>query len=162
MASPIGWHGHENGCELYFLGTDNLGKGAIMKRWITVIGLLFLGCAPSHESGESRVVVLTEANFKAEVLDSKVPVLVDFWAPWCGPCKDVAPAIEELASEFAGRAKIGKVNIDDHPDLARKYNVGPIPTFRILKNGQVIDETTGGGPGAKANLTSRLNRALGL
>jgi len=88
---------------------------------------------------------LTDANFDQEVLQSLIPVFVDFWAPWCGPCQMMGPLVEELTSEFSGdKIKIGKLNVDDNPATAGKYEVLSIPTFLILKNGQVVDQLIGG------------------
>ena len=86
---------------------------------------------------------LTSDNFTQEVLQSDVPVLVDFWAPWCGPCKMMAPVVEELATEMAGKAKIGKVNVDDHGALAQQYNILSIPTFIVFKGGNVVEQFSG-------------------
>ncbi len=85
----------------------------------------------------------TAANFEEEVLNSKIPVLVDFYADWCGPCKMMAPIVESIAESFEGKAKVGKLNIDDEMDIAQKYRVMSIPTFIIFKDGQVVETSVG-------------------
>ena len=90
-----------------------------------------------------NTVVLTDQNFDQEVLKSPQPILVDFWAEWCGPCKMIAPALDELATEFAGRARIGKVNIDEHQSLAAKYGIRAIPTLLLFKGGEVVEQMVG-------------------
>jgi thioredoxin 1 len=95
-----------------------------------------------------NTVELNESNFKAEVLDSDLPVLVDFWATWCGPCMAIGPTMIKLAEEYAGRLKVGKVNVDKEPGLAMKYSVTSIPAVLLFKNGKLQDTTIGSRPKA--------------
>ena len=88
-------------------------------------------------------VKLTTDNFKAEVLESDIPVLVDFWAVWCGPCKMVAPVVAEIAEEYEGKVKVGKVNIDEEQMLAMQYNITAIPTLILFKNGEPAQQMVG-------------------
>jgi thioredoxin 1 len=90
-----------------------------------------------------NIVALSQSNFAGEVLESPVPVLVDFWAEWCGPCKMIAPVLDELAGEFDGRAKIGKVNIDQEQALATQYGIRAIPTLLLFKDGEVAEQIVG-------------------
>jgi thioredoxin 1 len=105
-----------------------------------------------------NVVEFTDANFDAEVLKSETPVLVDFWAPWCGPCRMLAPSIEALSTEYAGKVKIGKLNTDDHGDSAAKYGIRSIPTLLIFKNGEVVNQLVGALP--KDKIAEQIDRAL--
>jgi len=98
-------------------------------------------------------------DFDAEVLKSEAPVLVDFWAPWCGPCRMVALVVEEIAQEFAGRLKVGKVNVDENRTLASKYGIMSIPTLIIFKNGQEVERLIG--YQSKGELASAIEKALG-
>ena len=88
-------------------------------------------------------LVITKDNFEKEVLNSDVPVLLDFWAAWCGPCRMLAPAVSEIAEEYAGRAKVGKINVDDQIELAMKFNIPSIPTVMVFKNGSPAATSVG-------------------
>jgi len=102
---------------------------------------------------------LTEKEFKTEVLESSTPVLVDFWAPWCGPCRRVAPLVEELAEQYAGRLKVCKVDVDQNQQLAGGYGINSIPTLMIFKDGEVVDRFVGIPP--RDRLENALNEAIG-
>ena len=94
-------------------------------------------------ANEKSYITLTEENFQKEVLESNQPVLVDFWAAWCGPCHVLGPVVEELAGELAGQAKVGKLNVDENPGVASRYGVRSIPTVLIFDQGKVADSTVG-------------------
>lgn len=87
--------------------------------------------------------VFSDQNFKEQVLDNKLPVLVDFWAPWCGPCRMVSPIVEELANDYKGKIVVGKLNVDDNPQTAGQYNVMSIPTVMLFKSGQPVKSMVG-------------------
>ena len=88
-------------------------------------------------------IKLTDQNFEQEVLRADMPVLVDFWASWCGPCQMLAPVIAEIAEEYAGKVKVGKVNVDEQPNLANRYGIASIPTVMLFKNGEVVNTSLG-------------------
>ena len=105
-----------------------------------------------------NVLVFTDQNFQTDVLQSDQPVLVDFWAPWCGPCKMIAPTIEALATEYSGKVRVGKVNTDENPGMATNYGVSAIPTVMLFKGGQLVDRFVG--VVNKAKLTASLDSQL--
>lgn len=106
----------------------------------------------------SNAAAVTDANFEGEVLGGSEPVVVDFWAEWCGPCKLISPVLDELADEFQGRVKVVKLNVDENPATSAKYGVRSIPTLLFFKNGQVVDQIIGAKP--KAELKKRFEGSL--
>jgi thioredoxin 1 len=100
----------------------------------------------------------TDATFQADVLDNDTPVLVDFWAPWCGPCRMVAPIVEELSDDYDGKVKFVKLNTDDNPQIAGKYGIRSIPTLLVFKGGEPVSQIVGFRP--KSDLAKRLDDAL--
>ncbi|GCA74634.1 thioredoxin [Microcystis aeruginosa NIES-2520] len=108
----------------------------------------------------SEVPAVTDANFKVEVLDSTDLVLVDFWAPWCGPCRMVAPVVAEIAEMFIGKVKVVKLNTDENPIIASQYGIRSIPTLMIFKEGQKVDMVVGAVP--RTTLANTLNKLLGV
>ncbi|UCE27980.1 MAG: thioredoxin [Candidatus Coatesbacteria bacterium] len=105
-----------------------------------------------------NLVEVTDANWEDEVINSDIPVLVDFWATWCVPCKMVAPIVEELSDEYAGKLKVGKLNVDDNPSTAAKYGIRNIPTVLLIKNGDVAEKVVGAV--GKDKLTEAVNSVL--
>ena len=98
---------------------------------------------------------ITKANFDQEVMKSDLPVLLDFWAPWCGPCRMLGPIVEEIAEEYKGRAKVGKINVDEEDELAAAFRVSSIPTVGVMKGGKVVNASVGYRP--KARIEAMLN-----
>ena len=105
-----------------------------------------------------KPVEVTDANFKKEVLESPIPVLVDFWAEWCGPCKMIAPVVEQLSSYFQGKLKVGKVDVDSNQQTSMQFGIRSIPTLLVFKNGKVVDQIVGALP--KAALTDKISKHL--
>lgn len=103
-------------------------------------------------------LTITDANFAAQVEASPLPVLLDLWAPWCGPCHMIAPTVEQLASEMAGRVRVGKLNVDDNPVIAARFNIRSIPALLVLKGGREVDRLVGVQP--KVDIQRRVERAI--
>jgi thioredoxin 1 len=109
-------------------------------------------------SDEPGLVHVNDKNFAAEVLNSDLPVLVDFWATWCGPCRSISPIVEELAKEFLGKVKVTKLNVDESPATPGQYGVRGIPTLILFKGGKILDQIVGAVP--KARLKALIEKAL--
>ncbi len=107
---------------------------------------------------DDKLLEITDGNFDATVLQAGTPVLVDFWAPWCGPCKAIGPVVNELATEYAGRVSVGKMNVDDNPATPGKFGIRAIPTLILFKGGQVVDQITGAV--GKTQLAAMMDKAL--
>jgi len=104
-----------------------------------------------------KILEVTESSFESQVINSETPVLVDFWADWCGPCRMIAPVLDQLADEFDGRAIIAKINVDDQPELARKHDIMTIPTLMVFKNGEILETS---GSASKSDLENMLNKVI--
>ena len=107
-----------------------------------------------------KMVEVTDASFESEVLQSDIPVLVDYWAPWCGPCKMAAPVLERIAGEYAGRLKICKVNVDEEREVASKHRIMSIPTMFLFKDGELVDQIVGVTPNFESDLKRRIEPYL--
>ena len=106
----------------------------------------------------TNVHEFTDDNFDVDVAQSDLPVLIDFWAVWCGPCKAIAPVIDEIAGEYEGKVKVGKVDVDQNQNIAMKYGVRSIPTLLVMKDGEVVNQIVGAVP--KGNITDILNEVI--
>jgi thioredoxin 1 len=106
---------------------------------------------------EDKLVNVTDDSFESEVLESDVPVLVDYWAPWCGPCRMAAPVLEKIAGEYEGRLKVCKVNVDEEREVASKHRIMSIPTMFLFKDGQVVEQIVGVTPNFESDLKRRID-----
>jgi len=135
-----------------------------LERSLILYGLVLMRCFQANPEQRryymagDKVVEFTDGNFETEVLNAETPVLVDFWATWCAPCKAIAPVVEELSETYAGKVKIGKVNVDENPATPGQYGVRGIPTMILFKGGQVVDQLVGAVP--KNQLEGLLKKAL--
>jgi thioredoxin 1 len=118
---------------------------------------------PAPEEGSmasEHVHEFTDTNFDAEVIKSEHPTLVDFWAVWCGPCRAIAPIVEALAKQYAGKVKIGKLDVDNNQKVAQQYGIQSIPTLLLFKGGKVVEQLVGAGPQVKAKLEAAFQKAM--
>ncbi|MCE5337042.1 MAG: thioredoxin [Desulfobacteraceae bacterium] len=106
-----------------------------------------------------NIIEVTDGSFEQEVLQSDLPVLVDFWAPWCGPCRAIAPVVEELSADYGAKLKVAKCNVDDNPKIPGKFGIRAIPTLIIFKNGNVSEQITGAV--AKSQITAAIDKVVG-
>lgn len=104
------------------------------------------------------IIDLSDANFETEVINSETPVLVDFWAPWCGPCRAIAPSVEEISASYAGRLKVGKLNVDENQQTTMKFGIRSIPTLIVFKGGQAVEQIIGAVP--KGEIEKAVGKAL--
>jgi thioredoxin 1 len=119
----------------------------------------FIATERNYDMASANVVEFTSANWQSEVVDSQVPVVVDFWAPWCGPCRQLTPIIDRIATQFAGKVKVGKLNVDDAQDIATRYAINAIPRVYIFK-GSDQPQKTFVGLTSEANLVNAINSIL--
>lgn len=119
---------------------------------------LTAAAAAAADASPSQPLIVTDRNFAGEIENSPLPVLLDLWAPWCGPCRMIAPTVEQLAKELAGRVRVGKLNVDENPATAARFNVQGIPTLLILKGGREVDRIVG--VQSKEVISGRLQRFL--
>ncbi len=110
---------------------------------------------------QAKPIQVTDADFETQVLKSDMPAVVDYWAPWCGPCLMAAPVLEKIAGEYEGRLKVCKLNVDEHRQIAINYGIMSIPTLHIFKDGQLVDQITGVTPNYEADLKKKIEPHLG-
>jgi thioredoxin 1 len=113
----------------------------------------------NYQNNKTMALEITDSNFAEVAMNSEKPVMIDFWAEWCGPCRMVSPIVEEMSHDYDGKAVIGKVNVDENPDISAKFGIRNIPTIIFLKGGQVVDKSVGAVP--KNVLTEKMEALLG-
>ena len=144
----------------YLLGTGPCPELKAQPRASTAGASPASPSAAGAASAPNHPIIVTDATFEAEVLRAREPVLIDFWAPWCGPCRMVAPVVEKLAAELAGRLRVVKVNTDENPRLSREYEIQSIPTMMIFRGGQLVTRWAGAAP--EPAIRQRLRQAVGV
>lgn len=135
----------------------------IVAGWLLALAIFKKPDAPPASGPDTAVppttLALTQTNFEQEVLQSEQLVMVDFWAPWCGPCRQLTPTVNELAKDYAGRAKIANLNIDDHPDIPQRYEIEAIPALLFFRDGKLLGRMSGAH--SKSDLAAKLDELLG-
>jgi len=135
---------------------DGMNPGTVRRRRCSIEKHVIIDL---EEEPMGLAVAVTDETFEQEVKKSSIPVLVDFWAEWCGPCKMISPVVEEIAGEFAGKLKVTKMDVDSTPKTPASFSIMSIPSLLVFKNGKVVDQIIGAVP--KAQLVARLNKAIG-
>ncbi|MEB3292954.1 MAG: thioredoxin [Synechococcales bacterium] len=142
----------------FYLGQALQALEFLNRFWDEAYDRILTRCCKARIFSMSEAAQVTDATFDQEVLASDAPVLVDFWAPWCGPCRMVAPVVDEIAKDYDGRVKVVKINTDENPSVANKYGIRSIPTLMIFKGGHRVDMVVGAVP--KATLSNTLEKHL--
>jgi thioredoxin 1 len=140
------------------------GRGGCLLTWVLYNGYVMTDIEPNRETGSmasENVVTVTSENWEQEVVKSDIPVLVDFWAVWCAPCRALAPTIDKIADQFVGKVKVAKLNTEDAPDIAAKYRINAIPQLLVFKGSDEPIARPSAGGKSEADIVKMLNQAMG-